>query len=72
MIEIPKEKLIECQNALYNVGYVGNENSSSLASLKKSINNALAQTEEHLVFVQNYLSKNNIARKGMFIKTTWY
>jgi transglutaminase/protease-like cytokinesis protein 3 len=72
MIVKPKEKLVKCQNALYNVGYVGNENSSSLASLKKSINNALAQTEEHLIFVQNYLSKNNIARKGMFTKTTWY
>lgn len=72
MIEIPKEKLIECQNELHNVGYVGNENSSSLASLKKSINNALAQTEEHLIFVQNYLSKNYMARKGMFTKTIWY
>jgi len=72
MIEIPKEKLIECQNELHNVGYVGNENSSSLASLKKSINNALAQTEEHLIFVQNYLSKNYSARKGMFTKTIWY
>jgi hypothetical protein len=72
MIETPKQKLIECQNALYNVGYVGNENSSSLASLKKSVNNALAQTEEHLLFVQKYLSKNNIARKVMFTKTTWY
>jgi transglutaminase/protease-like cytokinesis protein 3 len=72
MIITPKQKLIECQNAIYNVGYVGNENSSSLASLKKSINNALAQTEEHLIFVQNYLSKNNTARKGMFTKTTWY
>lgn len=72
MIEIPKEKLIECQNELHNVGYVGNENSSSLASLKKSINNALAQTKEHLIFVQNYLSKNYMVRKGMFTKTTWY
>ena len=72
MIEIPKQKLIECKNALYNVGYVGNENSSSLASLKKSVTNALAQTEEHILFVQNYLSKNNIARKGMFTKTIWY
>jgi hypothetical protein len=72
MITTPKQKLIECQNALYNVGYVGNQNSSNLASLKKSVNNALAQTEEHLVFVQNYLSKNSIARRGMFTKTTWY
>lgn len=70
MIITPKQKLIECKNALYNMGYVGNENSSSLASLKKSVNNALAQTEEHLRFVQNYLSKNNITRKGMFFKTS--
>ncbi|MFE3867256.1 transglutaminase domain-containing protein [Flavobacterium sp. LS2P90] len=72
MIETPKQKLVKCQNALYNVGYVGNENSSSLASLKKSVNNALAQTEEHFIFVQNYLNKSNMDRRGMFTKTTWY
>ncbi|MFE3846396.1 transglutaminase domain-containing protein [Flavobacterium sp. LB3P45] len=72
MVTTPKQKLIECQNALYDMGYVGNGNSSSLASLKKSVDNALAQTEGHLLFVQNYLSKNNIARKGMFTKTIWY
>jgi hypothetical protein len=72
MVTTPKQKLIECQNALYNMGYVGNGNSSNLASLKKSINNALAQTEEHFIFVQNYLSKSNMARKGMFTKKTWY
>ncbi len=68
MIETPKEKLIECQNAIYNVGYVGNENSSSLASLKKSINKALAQTEEHLIFVKNYLSKSNMPEKQCLLK----
>ena len=72
MIDTPKQKLIKCQNALYKIGYVGNENSSNIASLKKSINNALSQTEEHLFFVQNYLSKNSIARRAMFTKTTWY
>ena len=72
MIVKPKEKLVKCQNELYDIGYIGNENSSSLASLRKSINGALAQTEEHLIFVQNYLSKDYIARKGMFTKTIWY
>ena len=72
MIETPKERLIKCQNAIYNIGYIGNENSSSLASLKKSINHALAQTEEHLVFVQKYLNKNNMNRKAMFTKTVWF
>lgn len=72
MIETPKERLIKCQNSVYNIGYIGNENSSSLASLKKSINHALAQTEEHLVFVQNYLTTDNSARKAMFTKTVWF
>ncbi|MFV5698223.1 transglutaminase domain-containing protein [Flavobacterium sp. ZT3R17] len=72
MIQTPKEKLVKCQDAIYNIGAVGNENASNLASIKKSINEVLAQTEEHLLFVQEYLSKSKIARKLMFTKVSWY
>lgn len=72
MIEKPKEKLIKCQDAIYTVGSVGNENSSNLTALKKSINEALGQAEEHDQFVKNYLSKSKIARKSMFTKISWF
>lgn len=72
MIEKPKEKLIKCQDAIYIVGSVGNENSSNLTALKKSINEALGQAEEHDQFVKNYLSKSKIARKSMFTKISWF
>lgn len=72
MIQTPKEKLVKCQDVIYNIGAVGNENASNLASIKKSINEVLAQTEEHVLFVQEYLSKSKIARKLMFTKVSWY
>ncbi|MFV5686927.1 transglutaminase domain-containing protein [Flavobacterium sp. GB2R13] len=72
MIQTPKEKLVKCQDAIYNIGAVGNENTSNLASIKKSINEVLAQTEEHVLFVQEYLSKSKLARKLMFTKVSWY
>jgi hypothetical protein len=72
MIQAPIEKLAKCQDAIYTVGSVGTENSSSLTSLKKSINDVLAQAKEHESFVQEYLSKSKIIRKTMFTKVSWF
>ncbi|HEX9152985.1 MAG TPA: hypothetical protein VF842_12925, partial [Flavobacterium sp.] len=72
MIQAPIEKLTKCQDAIYTVGAVGTENSSSLTSLKKSINDVLTQAKEHQLFVQEYLSKSKIVRKTMFTKVSWY
>ncbi|MFV8341818.1 transglutaminase domain-containing protein [Flavobacterium sp. XS2P39] len=71
MIQLPIEKLAKCQDALYAIGSVGTENSSNLTSLKKSVNDVLAQAKEHELFVQEYLSKSKIARKTMFTKVFW-
>lgn len=71
MIEVPRAKLANCQDAIYNVGAVGTENASNVASIKKSIGVALAQAEEHASFVKNYLSKSKIVRKTMFTKMSW-
>jgi hypothetical protein len=60
MIEIPKAKLTKCQNDIYSVGSVGDQNAANVASIK--INTALAQAEEHSLFVK-YLSKSKIVRK---------
>jgi hypothetical protein len=72
MIQIPTQKLAKCQNDIYDVGTVGSENASNLASIKKTIGAALAQAEEHNQFVKNYLSKSKIVRKTMFLKASWY
>jgi hypothetical protein len=71
MIEIPKAKLTKCHNDIYSVGSVGDQNAANVASIKKSIDAALAQAEEHSLFVKNYLSKSKIVRKTMFSKITW-
>ena len=72
MIETPREQLVKCQNDIYSVGSVGSKNASNLASIKKSIGAALAQAEDHSLFVKNYLSKSKIVRKTMFSKVTWF
>ena len=72
MIEMPREILAKCQNEIYKVGSVGNENAANVNSIRKSISAALAQAEEHSLFVKNYLSKSKIVRKTMFSKVSWY
>lgn len=72
MIEIPRAKLANCQNDIDNLGAVGAENASNVASIKKAIAVALAQAEEHALFVKNYLSKSKIVRKTMFSKVSWF
>lgn len=72
MIEIPRAKLVKCQNDIYSVGTVGYKNTSNVASIKSSIGAALAQAEEHSLFVKKYLSASKIVRKTMFSKVSWF
>ncbi|MFV8365249.1 transglutaminase domain-containing protein [Flavobacterium sp. XS1P27] len=72
MIEIPRAKLVKCQNDIYSVGAVGNKNTSNVASIKSSIGAALAQADEHSLFVKKYLSASKIVRKTMFSKVSWF
>ena len=72
MIETPRAKLVKCQNDIYSVGPVGDKNASNVASIKASIGAALAQAEEHSLFVKNYLSKSKLVRKTMFSKVSWF
>ncbi len=72
MIEIPRAKLVKCQNDIYSVGAVGNKNASNVASIKSSIGAALAQADEHSLFVKKYLSASKIVRKTMFSKVSWF
>lgn len=72
MIQKPREKLVKCQNDIYEVGSIGSENASNLLSAKKSIEANLALAEEQAAFVKNYLSKSKIVRKTMFSKISWF
>ena len=72
MIQTPKQILIQCQNNIGNIGSVGDRNRSNLNSLRKSIQDALTQTEGHEVFVNEYLAKSKIGRKSMFTKVSWF
>ena len=71
MIQTPRQKLVKCQNDIYAIGDVGDENRSNLLVIKKSISTTLANAEEHALFVQNYLSKSKLVRKTMFSKSSW-
>lgn len=71
MIQTPRQKLVKCQNDIYAIGDVGDENRSNLLVIKKSISITLAKAEEHALFVQNYLSKSKLVRKTMFSKPSW-
>lgn len=72
MIQIPRDQLAKCQEAIYTVGNVGSENTSNLNSIKKGIIESLEKAEEHAQFVNQYLSKSKLARKTMFTKISWY
>jgi hypothetical protein len=72
MIQIPREKLVKCQKDIYSVGTVGSENTSNLASIKKTIGLALAQAEGHALFVEAYLGESKIVRKTMFSKRSLF
>ena len=72
MIQTPRQKLAKCQNDIYSVGDVGDQNKSNLSSIRKSISTNLAQAEEHALFVENYLSKSKLVRKTMFSKVSWF
>jgi hypothetical protein len=71
MIQLPKEKLRKCQDAIYSIGSVGSENSSNLKSIRESISGVLVQAEEHAQFVKEYLTKSKSGRKLMFTKVSW-
>lgn len=72
MIKRPKEALAKCRKDIITVGFVGVENESNLRSIKKSINEALAQAEEYESFVKDYLSKSKLVRKTLFTKVSWF
>lgn len=71
-IQNPIEKFKKCQEGLYKVSSLSNVDANSISTFKKSIADALVQSETHLEFVKNYLSKSKLVRKTMFSKVSWF
>jgi hypothetical protein len=72
MIDAPKNKLINCQDLLNNLGPVDKSNLSNVNAVRKGLVDIIRQAEEQEMFVVKYLSKSRIARKSMFTKVSWF
>ena len=68
----PIQKLKKCQESLFKIGNLSATNSDILRNLKKSVADAILESDKHLQFVTSYLSKGKMVRKTMFSKITWF
>ena len=66
MIQVPRDELVKCKEAVSAIGNIDNQNRANLDDLENSISKTLAQAEEHIQFVNSYLSKPKPVRKTMF------
>lgn len=67
-----KNKFLNCQELLNNLGKVDSGNLQNVNSMKSGLTGTLKQVEEQEVFVTTYLSKSKLVRKTMFSKVTWF
>jgi hypothetical protein len=66
-IQIPNDKLKKCQQDILLIEPFKDANANNnLDNLKKAIEETLVNSESHLEFVNNYLSKSELVRKTMF------
>lgn len=68
MIQDVKEKFVKCKDDINTISEISPENTANFNSLKKSILDAIERIKEHENFVNEYLSKNLVGRKLMFMK----
>lgn len=71
-IQNPKNKLLNCQELLNNLGKVDAVNLQNVNAMKTGLIATLKQAEEQEVFVNTYLSKSKLVRKTMFSKVSWF
>jgi Transglutaminase-like superfamily len=72
LIQKPKNIFMDCQNRVYKLGAVDEQNVQNLRNLKKSMIEVIKQAEEHESFVKEYLGKGKLKRKMMFKKITFF
>jgi len=68
-IEEPRDNLVKCLEVVSDFDKDANSaNKTNIESLKKAISQTLERAEEHLKFVNLYLTKPALVRKTMFYK----
>lgn len=66
MIQKPRDALAKCKMAIHDISNGEDQNTVNLEKIENNISQSLAKAEEHLQFVNLYLSKPKLARKTMF------
>jgi hypothetical protein len=67
-----KNKFLNCQELLNNLGKVDSGNLQNVNSMKSGLIGTIKQVEEQEVFVTTYLSKSKLVLKTMFSKVSWF
>lgn len=65
-IQEPIDVLVKCKEAISALENIGNQNKTNRDDLENNISKTLEQAQEHLQFVNLYLSKPKPVRKTMF------
>jgi arylamine N-acetyltransferase len=67
MIEEPLSIFEDCNDKIYKLGFVGQENLYDLNKFKRGLIDTIEETKKHKNFVEDYLTKNTKDRKKMFL-----
>lgn len=67
MISTPLAIFEDCNDRIYKLGFVGQDNLYSLNKFKRSLIDIVEETKKHKSFVEDYLTKNDKERKKMFL-----
>lgn len=67
MISTPLAIFEYCNEKIYKLGFVGQDNLYSLNKFKRSLIDIVEETKKHKSFVEDYLTKNDKERKKMFL-----
>jgi len=72
MLNAPMEKLYTAKNRLSELEKVNNQQNIPIGETIRSINEAIKVAKENQEWLNSYLKKGKLARKGMFQKVTWF
>lgn len=67
MIEEPLSIFEDCNDKIYKMGFVGQENLYDLNKFKRGLIDIIEETKKYKKFVDDYLTKNTKDRKKMFL-----
>jgi hypothetical protein len=67
MINTPLSIFEDCNDKIYKIGFVGQENLYDLNKFKRGLIDIIEETKKHQTFVKEYLTKSTKDRKKMFL-----